>query len=387
MSVPAEFSQEFAKFPPPLQQLVEAELQAGNAVVAIEHGFPAAPCGASVKLARAVKDERRKSTGEVKFYARNNSDYAGEFTTEPRHFFVLEPPLPPEPAPDMDAIRAAAQGKPDAMTQFAQTREPGAGVTIVRDRLLGRSSLPPPAKDRRPSRALTSTETATDAIRLLHFIDRRPPHEIQFELERQLMTLFAPTLEHERLVLRAQATVVGGRYFFELRFEAALLQKNHYSLRVETSWAGHAATHHDYYRKTSDSWFSLWTRDFMAANPPRAGAGSPARYRQLCEAALHAEQHLDTVPAIQKAILDAMKRGASFSTSHKEGGTNIYWGNGTYVRTDYGEYPDQKQFPGDEDFLKFLRQFHDGETSRNIYPNKVPELVAWKLILRLLRTS
>ncbi len=33
-----------------------------------------------------------------------------------------------------------------------------------------------------------------------------------------------------------------------------------------------------------------------------------------------------------------------------------------------------------------LRKFHDFKTSRNVYPEKVSELVAWRLILRLLRT-
>ena len=32
----------------------------------------------------------------------------------------------------------------------------------------------------------------------------------------------------------------------------------------------------------------------------------------------------------------------------------------------------------------FLRQYYDYETSKNIYPEKASDLVAWKLILRLL---
>ena len=95
MTIPDPYRQQLAEFPASLRALVEAEIQAGNSIVAIENGFPAAPCGASVKLAKAVQDERRRSKGEVKFYARNNASYAGEFTTEQRHFFVLEPPLPP----------------------------------------------------------------------------------------------------------------------------------------------------------------------------------------------------------------------------------------------------------------------------------------------------
>ncbi|WP_309714530.1 hypothetical protein [Armatimonas sp.] len=377
MPLPDELAKEFATFPTELRKLVEAELKAGNTVVAIEYGFPAAPCGASLKLAQAVATKRRKSVGEVKFYARNNSRYAGEFTTELRHFFVLEPPLPPEPEPDMDAIRKALEPKPDALTPLAQTQ-------ITRAELL-RGHAREPAHV--PKRALTSTETATRAKRLLHFRDHRPPHEIQFALERDLMTLFAAALQNERLTMTAKAKVAGTPYDIELRFEAAMQLTNCYSLRVETSWANQAATNHEYYRKTADSWFRHWTRDFVAANPPAAGAGSLVRYQKICAASLYAEAHLDTVPALKQTLVAAMKQGASFATSHKEGGTNLRWTDGRFERSDYGDYPDHQRFSSDEAFLKFLRQFYDWETSQSTYPDKVSDFDAWKLILRLLRTS
>jgi hypothetical protein len=69
--------------------------------------------------------------------------------------------------------------------------------------------------------------------------------------------------------------VVGAQYDFTLRFEAAMPHTNCYSLRVETSWADAAATHHDYYRKTAGSWFSHWTRDLMPAEPPALMTGHP----------------------------------------------------------------------------------------------------------------
>ncbi|MBL0034156.1 MAG: hypothetical protein IPP26_00060 [Flavobacteriales bacterium] len=375
-------SQQLAEFPAPLRELVEAELQVGNTIVAVENGFPAAPCGASVKLAKAVGPERRRTTGEVVFYARNNTSYAGEFTTEQRHFFVLEPPLPPAPEPDMDAIRKALEPKPDALSSLSQ-REAGAGVEI------GRALVEQPvrAEDASvPARALTVTETATSAKRLLHFNDHRPPHEIQFVLERNLMTLFAASMEYDRLILRAVANVVGARYDVELRFEAAMPHQNCYSLQVETSWADAAATHHDYYRKTAGSWFGFWTRDLMPAEPPAADAGAPERYQAICLASLNAEAHLGTVTTIQQTIVAAMKAGGRFSTSHKEGGTNISWNGEHFVRSDYGDYPDHRTFATEAEFLQALRLFYDWETSANAYPEKVSDLVAWKLILRLLRT-
>lgn len=380
MTTTDQFSQQLAGFPAPLRELVEAELQAGNSIVAIENGFPAAPCGASVKLAKAVQDERRRSTAEVSFYARNNSSYAGEFTTEQRHFFVLEPPLPPEPPPDMDAIRKALEPKPDALSQLAQ-RDARSGVEIGRALVRERSEAKAPLAER----ALTLVETATSAIRTLHFRDARPPHEIQFALERDLMTLFAAGMQDDRLILTASAMVVGARYLFELRFEAALPHTHCYSLRVETSWADAAPTHHDYYRHTAETWFAHWTRGFTPADPPTADEGSPERYQMICAAALNAEAHLDSVEALQQSIVAAMKQGARFSTSHKEGGTNITWNGTHFHRSDYGDYPDHITYATEADFLDALRKFYDGETSRNVYPEKVSELVAWRLMLRLLR--
>lgn len=286
----------------------------------------------------------------------------------------------------MDAIRKTLEPKPDVLTRLAQ-RQPGSSAKVVSEFLREHFTGPAAKPASPPRRSLTSTETATSAKRLLHFQDHRPPHEIQFALERDLMTLFAVAMKDERLTMTANAKVVGAQYDIELRFEAAMLLKNCYSLRVETSWADAAATHHDYYRKTSDSWFSHWTRDFMPANPPAADAGSSARYQKICLASLNAEAHLDTVPALQQTIVAAMKRGACFSTSHKEGGTNISWSGERFVRSDYGDYPDHKNFSSEAEFLEALRKFYDWETSKNIYPEKVSDLVAWKLILRLLRTK
>lgn len=380
MTIPEPFRQQLAEFPAPLRELVEAELQAGNSIVAIENGFPAAPCGASVKLAKAIQVERRRSTAEVTYYARNNSSYAGEFTTAQRHFFVLEPPLPPEPPPDMDAIRKALEPKPDALSALAQ-REAGAGAEIGRALVRER----PEAKASVPERALTLVETATSAMRLLHFRDQRPPHAIQFALERDLMVLFAASMQNGRLTLTASPKVVGARYAMELRFEAALPQINCYSLRVETSWADAAPTHHAYYRHTADSWFAYWTREFMPADPPAAEDGTSERYQRICAAALNAEAHLDSVPALQQTIVAAMKQGARFTTSHKEGGTNLSWNGEHFVRTDYGDHPDHITYATEAEFLDALRKFYDGETSQNVYPEEVSELVAWRLMWRLLR--
>lgn len=111
MKTPAPFAQEIAAFPAALRKLIEAELKAGNKIVELSSSFPAPPAGAYVKLEKPVSTRPRKTSRGVNFYDRNSSSYSGEFTDAKRFYFVLEPPRPPEPPPDMNAIRAQLEAK------------------------------------------------------------------------------------------------------------------------------------------------------------------------------------------------------------------------------------------------------------------------------------
>ena len=235
--------------------------------------------------------------------------------------------------------------------------------------------------------SVLQSSTPVSATWLLHFQDARPPQEIQFQLERALMTLMPPGIEEGKLVCRANPKINGAQYSFLLTYEAALPNTNCYSLRVQASWGHMPPMHHDYFRKTTGSWFELWTRDFQRASPPAIEEGSAQRYREVCQTALDAEAELNSIDAIQQKIAAAMKQDASFFTAHKEGGTNIRWLNGRFVRSDYGESEERNEFASEAEFLKFLRQFYDWETSRNVYPNKVSDFEAWKRILRMLRSK
>lgn len=115
-----------AAFPPVLRALLDAELAAGNSIVEITGGFPAPPVGACVKLARPLGTRPRASGDGIAYYDRRSPDYSGEITDAKRFFFILEPPHPPEPEPDMHAIRAeleARQRAADAARQAEQARE------------------------------------------------------------------------------------------------------------------------------------------------------------------------------------------------------------------------------------------------------------------------
>lgn len=49
------------------------------------------------------------------------------------------------------------------------------------------------------------------------------------------------------------------------------------------------------------------------------------------------------------------------------------------------QWPDHITYANEAEFLEALRKFYDLETSKIEYPEKVSDLVAWKLLLRLLR--
>ena len=101
-----------AAFPPALRELIAAELAAGNALAEFGAGFPAPAIGAYVKLAQPVTTRPHASVGALAYRDRRTSLHSGEWTDAQRIHFVLEPPLPPEPEPDMAAIREARDAAP-----------------------------------------------------------------------------------------------------------------------------------------------------------------------------------------------------------------------------------------------------------------------------------
>ncbi len=397
MNLAAEQQLELARFPAALQALVAAELAAGNGVLEIHHSHPAPPVGACVLLAKPVSTRPRASGAGLSFYERNSSLHSGEFTDAARHYFVLEAPKPPPPEPDMDALRQAPAPKPDTLAQLAPPEPAHAAVA-------GPEPSRAPAKPQRPRGRKTESrrasavefapaqaelvaESATGWTRVVTFRDPHPPHRVQFAWERELMVLFTAAMDGGQLRLAASANVNGAHYAFELRYVAAREFAHDYTLRTTVSWAHTAPEHYDYFRQTSDSWFAMWTRDLKAATTPIANETAGEAYSQHCAAALQAQQELDSVPAVQRAIVEGMKQGGTFHTSHKEGGTNIGWQNGKFFRSDYGDFQDSKIYADEAEFLQMLRQFCQGDITRHAAQAPLSDLDAWKLILRRLNPA
>ena len=105
--IPPEFSRDAEALPPVLRLLLEAELSAGNTIVEAGSTFPAPPAGSYFKLAGPVTTHPRQSGDGLKFRDYGYPGFSGAFTDERGFYFLLEPPVPPPPEPDMDAIRAA----------------------------------------------------------------------------------------------------------------------------------------------------------------------------------------------------------------------------------------------------------------------------------------
>ncbi len=162
IKIPGQFSKQIAAFPAPLRKLIEAELKAGNAIVELSSCFPAPPAGAYVKLAKPVSTRARKTSRAITYYDRNASGYSGEFTDAERFYFVLEPPRPPEPPPDMNALRAQLEAKQRAADAARfEAHRTGKQEKSKRGLEAGRSPVPP-----QPARVTTpKVETAVDRFR------------------------------------------------------------------------------------------------------------------------------------------------------------------------------------------------------------------------------
>jgi hypothetical protein len=237
-------------------------------------------------------------------------------------------------------------------------------------------------------------EFATQASYEVYFYDKRPPQKVQSLLERYVRVIFSPVLDAEhqaknttdetKLRFQANATVLGATYQFRLTFEEAFLDLNGYSLQMDVTWTVQGSGNNDYQRSSSESWFQFWTQEFSASNRNLAGRGSQQLYWQRREEALSEQQQLNSIESIQSAIVAALQWGASFRTSHKEGGTNIQWRNGVYKRSDYGDCPSEQDFEDKIEFLKMLRQFCNWDVTCHSPKGSLSEIDLWRLIYRRL---
>lgn len=106
---------------------------------------------------------------------------------------------------------------------------------------------------------------------------------------------------------------------------------------------------------------------------------------------------LDSVEGVQQAVLEGLRRGACFRSSHKEGGSTLRWRLGQYVREYYGDEPGHQAWSDEAEFLAMLRRYLHGEVQRDLSRDPArhaadagatpPELEAWRVILRRLQAG
>lgn len=114
-----------------LRALLDAELDAGNAIIEVGHSHPAPPIGAYFKLARQVTTRPRASGDGLHFFDRHGSTSSGEFTDADRRYWILEAPNPTDAVyPDMDAIRASL--RPPPFVAAPRDSEPSATPDVLR---------------------------------------------------------------------------------------------------------------------------------------------------------------------------------------------------------------------------------------------------------------
>ena len=227
----------------------------------------------------------------------------------------------------------------------------------------------------------------THAARTFLFTDARSPHEIRCLLEREHLTrLDSVSGDDGRLEYVGRFRCNGLPCSLRLTYLAAHPTRNDYSLHMEMSWNHLPVEYQEYYGKTSGSWFDLWCSDFKGGTRLSEGVITDV-YRQRATQALGAEAQLTTIPALQQEILSALKRGCTFSTSHKEGGTRIGFAKGRFFLEDFGDSSSHEHFSDETEFLAALHRFYEWQASRNAAPEKLPDQLVWHLIFRHLNAA
>jgi hypothetical protein len=92
------------------------------------------------------------------------------------------------------------------------------------------------------------------------------------------------------------------------------------------------------------------------------------------------------VAAVQREVLEALRRGMGFFTAHKEGGSHLFFDGKVFRRNDYGEEPNINEvYPDDAAMIACLRRFYDWDSQRDSYPHPKAELDVWNYIRGQLR--
>ncbi|MEO8805288.1 MAG: hypothetical protein ABI433_04350 [Burkholderiaceae bacterium] len=99
------------------------------------------------------------------------------------------------------------------------------------------------------------------------------------------------------------------------------------------------------------------------------------------DAAAHKAENAAPVAAVQRQVLDALRRGMGFFTANKEGGSHLFFDGQVFRRNDYGDEPNLSEaYADDAAMLACLRRFYSWDAQRDAYPHPKAELDVWNYI-------
>jgi hypothetical protein len=230
-----------------------------------------------------------------------------------------------------------------------------------------------------------------------HFWHERPPFQTKIDIEKLTGILLERDPKNtEKLVYRGSSTL-GRTHELELRFEAVLPRapyvmrppterrefKNLYLLRLVTNAS----------EKDANRAFEYWSLRLQCCQRVTDFRDHSQSFYDdhVRESIEHEEaerrrvEDPDPIIALQKKVLAALEDGKQFRTAHKEGGTILFFNGRNFVREDYGDDPNIKEFVTREEMIACIRNFYDWDSRKETYPHRPPELEVWKFIQRQLR--
>jgi hypothetical protein len=225
-----------------------------------------------------------------------------------------------------------------------------------------------------------------------YFWSSSDPSKMRFETEKTMRLLLARDEAHtERLTYSGSDNPPFIGRNVRLRFEAALPKGNWYSLQI-TAWVPNTWNSETEFHSYADKAFEHWTSNLQTAPTlGLLGDASKELYTRRAQDAVDEEARRTSekedpapVTALKHEILDGLRSGASFRTSHHEGGTTIYFDGKTFIRSEYGEQTSSRVLTTDEETLDCIQALYDWESRKDTFPHRPPELEAWRFIQRQL---
>ena len=224
-----------------------------------------------------------------------------------------------------------------------------------------------------------------------YFWNQQIPFNVKYVMEKRSGILLSRK-DSVKLTYRGATTIAATTHTMELCFEAALPDRNLFSLSVETSGPS-AWISSESLRRDATLAFAHWMAPLerCPADMPLPES-STHRYDQLAGESLALQAQAESIAedqapiaAVQSAILAALRNGYTIRSSDHCGTSKLSFEGTEYVREDCGDLPQIVRYPTDAAMLTCLRAYYDYESRSHCFPHRPAELIVWQYIQRQLR--